>query len=206
MSAAAMALARSRFEPEEDPKWGRSTCLALAQQSCTSCHGSGQRISRIFRRTGPCNCVLRAIFRLCFERYQKLSGEERYLSQVKYVRIGDTSGYVHHARNGEGRQTGGHARGTVKGRPNEEFLADFHLVARRTLSEQEQQLLRLHIFGGMEWYRCAAKVGVGRGKFFHMLYRVEQKLGRVFRELEPYALFPLDEYFHGPSKLQGPPR
>jgi hypothetical protein len=26
-----------------------------------------------------------------------------------------------------------------------------------------------------------------------------KKLGRLFRELEPYALFPLDEYFNGPS-------
>jgi hypothetical protein len=33
------------------------------------------------------------------------------------------------------------------------------------------------------------------------VYRIEQKLGRVFRELEPYSLFPLDEYFHGPSRL-----
>ena len=40
-----------------------------------------------------------------------------------------------------------------------------------------------------------------RGMFFHAIYRIEQKLGRKFRELEPYALFPLDEYFHGPSRL-----
>ena len=37
------------------------------------------------------------------------------------------------------------------------------------------------------------------------MYRIEQKLGRVFRELEPYPLFPLDEYFNGPSRI-GPPR
>ena len=36
-----------------------------------------------------------------------------------------------------------------------------------------------------------------RGNFFHAVYRVEQKLGKVFRELKPYALYPLDEYFHG---------
>jgi hypothetical protein len=39
-----------------------------------------------------------------------------------------------------------------------------------------------------------------RGNFFHAVYRIEQKLGRVFRELEPYALFPVNEYFHGPAK------
>jgi hypothetical protein len=34
-----------------------------------------------------------------------------------------------------------------------------------------------------------------------MVYRIEQRLGRVYRELEPYALFPLDEYFGGMGKL-----
>jgi hypothetical protein len=36
-----------------------------------------------------------------------------------------------------------------------------------------------------------------RGSFFHEVYRIQRKLGRVFRELEPYALYPLDEYFGG---------
>lgn len=39
-----------------------------------------------------------------------------------------------------------------------------------------------------------------RGSFFHDVYRIEQKLGKTFRELEPYALFPLDEYFNGTAK------
>jgi hypothetical protein len=44
-----------------------------------------------------------------------------------------------------------------------------------------------------------------RGNFFHAVYRIEQRLGRMFRELEPYSLFPLDEYFNGPSRM-GPQR
>jgi hypothetical protein len=39
-----------------------------------------------------------------------------------------------------------------------------------------------------------------RGNFFHEIYRIQQKLGRVYRELEPYALYPLDEYFGGTYK------
>jgi hypothetical protein len=39
-----------------------------------------------------------------------------------------------------------------------------------------------------------------RGIFFHAVYRIEQKLGRAFREVTPYPLFPLDDYFHGPSR------
>ena len=36
-----------------------------------------------------------------------------------------------------------------------------------------------------------------RGDFFHAVYRIQQRLGRVYREMEPYSLFPLDEYFGG---------
>lgn len=39
-----------------------------------------------------------------------------------------------------------------------------------------------------------------RGNFFHEVYRIQQKLGRIYRELEPYSLFPLDEYFGGTYK------
>jgi hypothetical protein len=38
---------------------------------------------------------------------------------------------------------------------------------------------------------------IDRGIFFHSVYRIQQKFGRVFRGLEPYSLFPLDEYFRG---------
>jgi hypothetical protein len=38
---------------------------------------------------------------------------------------------------------------------------------------------------------------IDRGTFFHAVYRIQQKLGRVFRDLEPYSLYPLDEYFGG---------
>ena len=37
-----------------------------------------------------------------------------------------------------------------------------------------------------------------KGDFFHRVYRIEQHLGRTFRHLKPYALYPLYEYF-GPS-------
>ncbi len=41
-----------------------------------------------------------------------------------------------------------------------------------------------------------------RGEFFHEVYRIEQKLGRTFRELEPHALFPVDEYFNGTGRYE----
>jgi hypothetical protein len=43
-------------------------------------------------------------------------------------------------------------------------------------------------------------LNIDRGLFFHALYRIQQKLGRTFRELEPHSLFPVDEYFGGCAK------
>ena len=97
----------------------------------------------------------------------------------------------------------GKQRASTRGRKDEEFVADFCLVARRALSDCEHKLFRYHFLLGADWKLCTRKLGIDRGTFFHRVYRIEQKLGRVFRELEPYGLFPLDEYFHGPSRLGG---
>ncbi|MBV9034527.1 MAG: hypothetical protein JO182_08535 [Acidobacteriaceae bacterium] len=78
---------------------------------------------------------------------------------------------------------------------NEEFVADFCLVSRRTLDEKQYQLFKFHYLLGADWKLCCRRLGMERGAFFHEAYRIEQKLGRTFRELEPFALFPLDEYF-----------
>ena len=85
-------------------------------------------------------------------------------------------------------------------RKNEEYAADFCLVAKRNLTESEYRILRYHFLLGADWKLCCEKLKVDRGTFFHMVYRIQQKLGRVYRELEPYPLFPVDEYFNGPLK------
>jgi hypothetical protein len=33
------------------------------------------------------------------------------------------------------------------------------------------------------WKLCCRQLGTDRGNFFHAVYRIEQKLGRVFAEL-----------------------
>jgi hypothetical protein len=50
---------------------------------------------------------------------------------------------------------------------------------------------------GADWRLCCRQLQMDRGSFFHEIYRIEQRLGRVFAELQPYALFPLSEYFGG---------
>ncbi|HVN07005.1 MAG TPA: hypothetical protein VMT86_21455 [Bryobacteraceae bacterium] len=83
------------------------------------------------------------------------------------------------------------------GRKVEEYMADFCLVSRRNLTPFEYDVFRFHFLLGADWKMCCWRLHIDRGTFFHAVYRIEQKLGRVFRELEPYSLFPLDEYFSG---------
>jgi hypothetical protein len=76
-------------------------------------------------------------------------------------------------------------------------MADFYLVAKRTLKEDEFRLFRFHFLLGADWKLCCRRLGIDRGTFFHAVYRIEQKLGREYREIRPYSLYPPDEYFGG---------
>ncbi len=90
----------------------------------------------------------------------------------------------------------GRQRKSTWGLKNEEFIADFVLVSQRTLTDYEYRIFKYHFLLGADWKLCCKKLNLDRGEFFHEIYRIQQKLGKTFRELEPYALFPLDEYFN----------
>jgi hypothetical protein len=77
----------------------------------------------------------------------------------------------------------GKQRASTRGRKDEEFVADFCLVARRALSDSEHKLFRYHFLLGADRKLCTRKLGIDRGAFFHPVCRIEQKLGRVFREI-----------------------
>lgn len=162
-------------------EWSRSETLALAHQSCSHCYGLGLRPGRGGLST-PCNCVFRAIFRACYARFRQCISKEKYISRVSLEA-------------NPGRQ-----RRTVWGLKNEEYIADFCLISRRTLADAEYRLFKFHYLLGADWKLCSRKLGMDRGTFFHEAYRVEQWLGRAFRETEPYSLFPLDEYFNGTGR------
>ncbi|HEY7212146.1 MAG TPA: hypothetical protein VH477_17865 [Bryobacteraceae bacterium] len=157
-------------------QWTRSETLALAQQSCTYCYGLGLRPGRGGAST-PCNCVFRAIFRACYARFRQCASKEKYISRVSLEA-------------NPGRQ-----RKSIWGLKNEEYIADFCLVSRRTLAEREYRIFKYHFLLGADWKLCCRKLKMDRGSFFHDVYRIEQRLGKTFRELEPHSLFPLDEYF-----------
>jgi hypothetical protein len=163
-------------------EWTRSDTIALAKNCCVQCHGIGLYLGR-GGRLNPCNCVLRAIFRACLSRFQHCATKEKHMSRISLEFI-------------PGRE-----RNLTWGRKDEEYMADFILVSRRHLDDAEYCIFKFHFLLGADWKLCCRRLKIDRGNFFHAVYRIQQKLGRVFRELEPYGLFPLDEYFHGPSRL-----
>jgi hypothetical protein len=162
-------------------EWTRSETLVLAQQSCTFCYGLGLRPGRSGAST-PCNCVFRAIFRACYARFRQCASKEKYVSRVSL------------------EANPGRHRKSVWGLKNEEYMADFTLVSKRTLEDYEYVVFKYHFLLGADWNLCCRKLNVDRGEFFHEVYRIQQKLGRTFRELEPHALFPLDQYFNSRTK------
>ena len=167
-------------------EWTRSETIALAKHSCTQCHGLGLR-QNDKKKSTPCNCVLRAIFRACYARFCHCVNKEKHVSRVSLEYVPGREGKL------------------SWGRKDEEYMADFCLVSRRALDEFEHKIFRYHFLLGADWRLCSRKLRVDRGNFFHAVYRIEQKLGRTFSELQPYGLYPLDEYFHGARGLDRKP-
>lgn len=156
-------------------------------ERCTECRGAGLRRWRGGAQA-PCYCVYRAIFRACYARFRYCVEKEKYLSKVSLVAC-----------------QGSDRRRTYE-RLVEDYIADFCLVSRRFLEPRQHRIFRYHYLLGADWRLCCRQLRLGRGLFFHEVYRIQQRLGRVFRELEPYGLYPLDEYFAGRVNGQAPVR
>jgi len=90
---------------------------------------------------------------------------------------------------------GGRERRLMWARKDEEYVADFHLIARRVLDRFHYQVFSYHFLLGGDWRICCQRLHIDRGQFFHAVYRVQETLGRTFYELEPYGLYPPREYF-----------
>ena len=159
--------------------WDRSNTIAMADLACVHCHGYGLRPGKAKRET-VCGCVLRGIFRACYARFIVC---EVYARNVgTWVR---------------GEHCKGRDRHLMYGRKAEEFRADFCLMARRVLDELEHDVFRLHFLAERDCVYCCGRLHIDRGKFFHTVYLVQEKAGRAFAEVEPFGLFPMDEYFGG---------
>lgn len=156
----------------------RRDWIALARNNCVHCMGRGAVLTRKMD-VEPCRCVHREMFRACLNRYRYIRDKGCKISRVTLDSVG---------------------RGSKKstwGRKYEEYLADFELVSRRNLDALEMEVLRLYHMGGHDFRACCRLTGLDKGNFFHHVYRIEERLGRVFHELKPYALYPVGQYFYG---------
>ncbi len=158
-------------------QWSPQSIVDLANPRCMKCRGLGTS-----HKPGPCGCVLRRVFNICYHKYESITSSDRYQSKVT-------------------------TRGGINAcRPNEEYVADFVLIGRRVLSTHPkllQQVFELHILRGLESLICVNKIRtVNRGRFFHGVYKVQELLGREFHDLTPYALYPLQSYFSRSIELK----
>lgn len=167
--------------------WDRTETVALAKRRCEFCQGRGTRLARE-QETGVCPCVLRSIFRACYERFKECIIQERHMSKISLT----------HSSKGRDNRLTYH-------RLVEDYICDFTLISKRSLGEDEYRLFRYHFLLGADWKLCCRQLGLERSDFFHTVYYIMQKLGRIFRELKPYGLFPLDEYFAGRVDDARPP-
>jgi hypothetical protein len=128
--------------------------------------------------------VLRQIFRACYARFCQVQDKEKHLSQVSLTKLP------------------GPSRGASFARKDEEYAADFILVSRRHLDAEEMRVFKAHMLLGADWKLCCRQLGMTRGDFFHMVYRIMHKLGRAFAETAPYPLFPLADYYESYCGLE----
>ena len=117
-------------------------------------------------RQVPCKCALRNLFRAVLGRYRR-----------EQIRMLDAR------------------RSWRRWSRSAEFLADVVLSSMTRLSERDAVIFREHFLEGRPWYEVCRRVHLDRGNFFHAVYSIEARLGRLYAELQPFSLFPTDGYF-----------
>ena len=87
-----------------------------------------------------------------------------------------------------------------------EYRADLIAVARRTLVGRFSHWVAARRFDDWDvfkkyhlqkrkWFECVPRSE--KGRFFRAVYRVEMLVGRACRQVRPYALYPIRDYFAG---------
>jgi hypothetical protein len=175
----------------------RSFALVHADQSCAACSGLG-----VVWCWGPwgharalatCECVYRAVF-------------DRTLARCEQFGWALASGLIvpvrAHTRRGA----------PVWGIRAAEFIADVFAVAHRAVfapvalasardrqaaqqtAEVHWRVFLAHSIGGEPWGRCAGKLGLSKGNFFHSVDRVKHLVGQAAVRTRPWPLYPYRAY------------
>lgn len=163
-------------------QWNKRDLNFLARSECPICRGEGSLESRN-EAVQPCDCALRSAFRACYARFRDCANDGRALSRVSFDRT----------------PTGRSNKGTW-GLKREEYMADFELTARRSLSAPRHKLFRFHHILGASVSMCARRLRLSPEAAARAVAQIEIDLGRSFATMEPYSLYPLWDYFNGRSR------
>ena len=161
-------------------QWNRSNAIGLALASCTQCGGArharnppevrkGRAIASFGQFLEPVTTVFASM-----PRTARKPG--RFRSSVPKGR----SGIV------------------CTSRKREEYMADFSIVTRRVLTESGVQALSIRLLSRGGLAAVQPLPGTGPRQFLPppLSDRGETR-PRYYAEMEPYPLYPLDEYFGG---------
>jgi hypothetical protein len=165
-------------------EWNQSNAIGLAKSSCTCCQGLGLRPVR--KTDAPCGCVLRAIFRACYNRFRECAEKSINNISLDFYQ----GGYSHRAYS----------------RKKEEYAADFCLIGRRSLEGEEYNLFRYFYLLRADHRMCQRRLNMDATRFHRTLRNIQEKLGRAFADQQPYGIYPLDEYFHQVNRASVTPR
>ena len=150
----------------------------MAQTGCVHCNGLGTRSENLNSKDAPCNCVLRAAWRSCWNRFSMLKASSYSPRTISIESCG----------NGPKGRIGG--RGIMQ----LNYMADLVLIARRILGKEDYKVFYSYYLDGATWQTVCAQLGMSRGNFFHAVYRIQETCGLAFISARPYSLQP-SEYF-----------
>jgi len=150
--------------------------MALASSSCVFCRGLG--LHRDGKQKTICACVYRKVFRVCLSRYYHERNKDHLLLRIE-VGFGSPTFAC----------------------PGAEYIADFENVSMKSLPVGVMRtIMQIHFFDGHDYkhsYCLAQKVDkqLNSGGYWHALYRLQEIAGRRLITVQPYRIYPLDEYF-----------
>src|SRR4051794_15291360 len=113
-------------------QWTLSETIGLAKMRCEVCGGSGLH-ETYGQKLAPCNCVYRAIFRACYHKFLECAQDAKYLTAATTEPCYGPE-YQH--------------KYSMK---TEEYMADFCLIGKRTLDEEDYRLFRFRYLLGANW-------------------------------------------------------
>jgi len=159
--------------------WDARELRFLAVRDCAECSGLGCH-SRISigpngeRSPLPCDCVLSRIFRISYGKFVEIAEWPKFMRRVDIDRHGPN--------------------GYELSMPGEEYCADFAMLGRRTLTDEEYALFRMFFLEGWDREACVERLKLERN-FYKRISLMEVKLGRAIGQTRPYSLYRVREYF-----------